>query len=99
METATSRVAEHVIAHKELETTLDPLKLKEWSAVMTAWEKDSSRPNPFVMIVEAPKQSAVRKALAEEESRAITEKRDFSLTNDISPSGLISRGIDLEAEQ
>lgn len=99
LDTATSRVAEHVIAHQELEATLEPDKLTIWTTEMDAWEKDSSKPNPFVMSVDAPKQSSVRKALAEEEAQAIAHKKDFSLTNDISPSVLISRGIDLETEQ
>lgn len=99
METATSRVAEHVIAHRELEATLNTDDLQVWKKAMETWEKDPTGPSPFVLLVEAPKQSAVRKALAEEEARAIAEKKDFSLSNDISPSVLISRGIDLEAEQ
>lgn len=52
-----------------------------------------------MMLVDAPKQSTVRKALAEEEAKAIAEKKDFSLSSEVSPSVLISRGIDLETEQ
>lgn len=99
METATSKVAEHVIAHQELEATLDKVETREWRKAMEDWEKDPSKDSPFVMNVDAPKQSAVRKELAEEEAKAIAEKKDFSLSNDISPSVLISRGIDLESEQ
>lgn len=99
METATSRVAEHVIALQELETTLDPTNLDAWRKEMAAWERDPTGKSPFVMLVEGPKQFAVRKALAEEEAQAIAAKKDFSLTNDISPSVLVSRGIDLESEQ
>lgn len=99
MVTATSRVAEHVNAHRELEATLNQEDLPGWNEAMNAWEKDPSQPNPFVMLCDAPKQSAVRKELAEAEAKAIAEKKDFSLSSDISPSVLISRGIDLESEQ
>lgn len=99
METATSRVAEHVIAHQELEATLDDEDLPAWKKAMDDWERDPTTESPFVLHVDAPKQSAVRKELAEEEAKAIAEKKDFSLSNDVSPSVLISRGIDLEAEQ
>ncbi|KAF6750101.1 hypothetical protein DFP72DRAFT_852070 [Ephemerocybe angulata] len=42
---------------------------------------------------------AVRKALADEEAAALAAGKDVSLSPDISPSVLISRGLDLEADQ
>ncbi|KAF6741966.1 hypothetical protein DFP72DRAFT_994725 [Ephemerocybe angulata] len=100
MDTAMSRVAEHTIAHQELEATLDPVKVKEWTEKMVAWEKDSTKsPNPFEMAVTTPTQVAMRKALAEEEAAALAAGKDVSLTPNISPSVLISRGLDLESDQ
>ncbi|KAF6746462.1 hypothetical protein DFP72DRAFT_992812 [Ephemerocybe angulata] len=100
MDTAVSRVAEHAIAHQELEATLDPVKVKEWTEKMVAWEKDPvNNANPFEMSVVTPTQVAVRKALADEEAAELAAGKDVSLTPDISPSVLISRGIDLESDQ
>ncbi|KAF6741636.1 hypothetical protein DFP72DRAFT_861793 [Ephemerocybe angulata] len=100
MDTALSKVAENTIAHSELEETLDPVKVKAWTESMVAWERDpEANPNPFEMTVIVPTQVAVRKVLADEEAAAISAGKDISLTPDVSPSVLISRGIDLEAEQ
>ncbi|KAF5332217.1 hypothetical protein D9611_008019 [Ephemerocybe angulata] len=100
MDTALSKVAENTIAHHELEETLDAAKVKGWTESMVAWERDpTNNPNPFEMTVVVPTQVAVRCALADEEAAAISAGTDTSLTPDISPSVLISRGIDLEADQ
>lgn len=47
----------------------------------------------------APTQAAVRRQLAEIEARELAAGRDFALDESVSPSVLISSGIDLEAEQ
>ncbi|KAF6753731.1 hypothetical protein DFP72DRAFT_813809 [Ephemerocybe angulata] len=100
MDTALSKVAENTIAHRELEETLDGGKVKAWTESMVAWERDpENSPNPFEMAVATPTQVAVRRALADEEAAAISAGTDTSLSPDISPSVLISRGIDLEADQ
>ncbi|KAF5340049.1 hypothetical protein D9611_012394 [Ephemerocybe angulata] len=99
MDNAVSKVADHTIAHQELEATLDPEKLAEWRSSAEAWEKTPTMPNPFEMLMIAPKQDAIRKALAAEEAAQLAQGNDFSLSPDCSPSVLISRGIDLEAEQ
>ncbi|KAF6758442.1 hypothetical protein DFP72DRAFT_1064583 [Ephemerocybe angulata] len=100
MDTAVSKVAEHTIAHQELEAMLDPEKVKDWTEKMVAWEKDPVlNANPFEITVSTPTQAAVRKALADEEAAALAAGKDVSLSPDISPSVLISRGIDLEADQ
>ncbi|KAF6758079.1 hypothetical protein DFP72DRAFT_989163 [Ephemerocybe angulata] len=100
MDTALSKVAENTIAHSELEETLDTGMVKAWTESMVAWERDpANNPNPFEMTVVIPTQVAVRRALADEEAAAISAGTDTSLSPDISPSVLISRGIDLEADQ
>ena len=80
---------------------MDDAKIRAWTANVVAWEKnpDPKKPSPFEITVETPKQSAVRLELAAAEKKAIQEKKDFSLSPNISPSVLISRGIDLETEQ
>ncbi|RXW13753.1 hypothetical protein EST38_g12102 [Candolleomyces aberdarensis] len=99
MVTAASDVAEHVIAHQELEATISPKKLQAWTEAMLAWELDPSSPNPYEVAVKMPTQAGVRRQLAEEEERALTAGVDVALSDQVSPSSLIARGIDLEGEQ
>ncbi|RXW22164.1 hypothetical protein EST38_g3695 [Candolleomyces aberdarensis] len=99
MVTATSEVAEHVIAHQELEATIKPEKLQAWTEAMLAWELDPSNPNPYEVAVKTPTQAGVRRQLAEEEERALAKGTDVALSDEVSPSSLIAMGIDLEGEQ
>lgn len=101
MDIATSGVAERIVSHREYETALkaDKAPVQEWYAAVTAWERDpESVPNPFDMTIATPSQCAVRKALSEEESLELAAAKSFSLNLDLSPSQLISRGLDLESE-
>jgi hypothetical protein len=97
--TATSEVAEHVIAHQELEATIDPAQFQSWTDAMLAWELNPTNPNPYEVAVRTPTQAAVRRQLAEEEERALAMGADVSLSDEVSPCSLITRGIDLEGEQ
>lgn len=99
MITATSDVAEHVIAHRELESTIDPEQLQSWTEAMNAWERDPNQPNPYEITVKTPTQATVRRQLAEEEGKALEAGIDVSLSNEVSPCSLIAMGIDLEEEQ
>ncbi|KAJ2919067.1 hypothetical protein MD484_g1365, partial [Candolleomyces efflorescens] len=99
MVTATSEVAEHVIAHQELEATLNADQLRLWKDAVVAWELDGSNPNPYELIVKTPTQAAVRRQLVEEEEKALAAGVDTSLSDEVSPALLIARGIDLEGEQ
>jgi hypothetical protein len=99
MKTATSDIVEHVIAHQELEATIQPEQLATWEVAVEAWEADPAKPNPYEMVVKTPTQAAIRKQLAEEEAKALEEGKDFSLSDEVSPSSLIASGIDLESEQ
>ncbi|RXW14552.1 hypothetical protein EST38_g11304 [Candolleomyces aberdarensis] len=99
MVNATSEVAEHVIAHQELEATISPEKLQAWTEAMLAWELDSSKPNPYEVAVKTPTQAGIRRQLAEEEERALAAGINVALSDEVSPSSLIAMGIDLEGEQ
>ncbi|KAJ2923768.1 hypothetical protein H1R20_g13317, partial [Candolleomyces eurysporus] len=99
MITATSDVAEHVIAHQELEATIEREQLHSWTEVMTAWELDPTNPNPYEVAVKTPTQAAVRRQLAEEEEKALAAGVDVSYSDEVSPCSLIAMGIDLEGEQ
>ncbi|KAJ2931032.1 hypothetical protein H1R20_g6064, partial [Candolleomyces eurysporus] len=97
--TATSDVAEHVIAHQELEATISPDKLRSWTEAMVAWELDPTCPNPYEVTVKTPTQAAVRRQLAEAEEEALAKGVNVSLLDEVSPCSLIAMGIDLEGEQ
>ncbi|KAJ2914486.1 hypothetical protein MD484_g5955, partial [Candolleomyces efflorescens] len=99
MKTATSDVAEHVIAHQELEATLQKSDIDSWIVAVRTWEKDPTQPNPYELRVKTPTQAAVRRQLAEEETQALADGTDFTAFDEISPSELISYGIDIEIEQ
>jgi hypothetical protein len=100
LKTATSDVAEHVIAHQELEATISPEKLRSWTDAMVAWELDpTNSPNPYEVAVKTPTQAAVRRQLAEEEEKALHSGVDVSLSDEVSPCSLIAMGINLESEQ
>jgi hypothetical protein len=100
LKTATSDVAEHVIAHQELETTISPERLRSWTDAMTAWELDpNNNPNPYEVTVKTPTQAAVRRQMAEDEEKALASGVDVSLSDEVSPCSLIAMGIDLEGEQ
>ncbi|KAJ2936204.1 hypothetical protein H1R20_g890, partial [Candolleomyces eurysporus] len=85
MTTATSDVAEHVIAHRELESTIDPEQLRSWMEAMTAWERDPTQPNPYEIAVKTPTQAAVRRQLAKEKGKALEAGIDVSLSNEAFP--------------
>jgi hypothetical protein len=99
MVTATSDIAEHVIAHREPEATLGREQLQLWMEAMVVWELDLNNPNPYEVAVKTPTQAAVRRQLAEEEEWALAAGIDVSLSDDVSPCSLIAMGIDLEGKQ
>ncbi|KAF6747270.1 hypothetical protein DFP72DRAFT_854582 [Ephemerocybe angulata] len=74
------------------------LNVAEHKGIMVEWEKDPKKPNPFEMIVETPTQKVVRRVMADDETEALKTGKDFSLNSEISPSALITQGLDLEAE-
>ncbi|KAJ3497848.1 hypothetical protein NMY22_g19659 [Coprinellus aureogranulatus] len=102
MEVAVWGVAERVLAHRKFEEGLkekNPAQVSQWLTDVIAWENDPvSVANPFDMTITTPSQCAVRRALADEEEVQRKAGKSFSLSVDMSPSQLIARGLDLEAE-
>jgi hypothetical protein len=45
--TAALDMAEHVIEHNELVSTIPQQALESWTARIEEWERDSTKPNPF----------------------------------------------------
>ncbi|KAG6914117.1 hypothetical protein DXG01_002336 [Tephrocybe rancida] len=96
---ATVDLTDHVTAHFELNTSLPRDLLLKWTTAVEAWERDPSQPNPLVSIVDTPTQAAVRRELAQAEASELGTTAEYSLDDRVSPSVLISCGLDLEAEQ
>ncbi|RDB30549.1 hypothetical protein Hypma_007025 [Hypsizygus marmoreus] len=92
-------MVDHVIAHDELDESLPPATILNWTTEVEAWENDPSQPNPYEVRVALPTQAAVRRSLAEEEASDLAAGRDFALDVNVTPCVLIATGLDLEAEQ
>ncbi|KAH7906396.1 hypothetical protein BJ138DRAFT_1016290, partial [Hygrophoropsis aurantiaca] len=91
---------EHCAAIVEFERTLTAAQLAQYQAEMEDWEADRSQPNPFHMCnLIAPTQSSIKLELAQQEARELEQGNNISLHADVSPSVLISTGIDLEEQQ
>ncbi|RXW11706.1 hypothetical protein EST38_g14149 [Candolleomyces aberdarensis] len=96
---AATDLPEQAISHRELKDVLDKSMLALWKTEVEVWERDPSMPNPFDIKVDKPTQAAVRRQLAEEERKMLDSGQDFSLDDKTSQSGLISMGLDIEANQ
>ncbi|KAF9048976.1 hypothetical protein BJ165DRAFT_1464001 [Panaeolus papilionaceus] len=93
-------MAEHVIEFNDLCQTIDPKLISGWLVEVLKWEDDPvNAPNPYEIIEDGPSQASVRRQLAEAEALDLAAGIKKSLDEEVSPSVLISRGIDLEAEQ
>ncbi|KAG6895144.1 hypothetical protein C0992_002946 [Termitomyces sp. T32_za158] len=102
-------MADHVIAHTQLTTSLPEDLVSKWTADIKTWEHNpenaSTNPpgdpplNPLVPIVDTPSQAAVRRELAEAEACKAGAGEETSLDEHVSPSVLITCGLDIEAEQ
>ncbi|KAG1885233.1 hypothetical protein F4604DRAFT_1918904 [Suillus subluteus] len=82
------------------EASLAADELSEWRKEIKAWEADRSQPNPFEgRAMTTMTQAAVRLALSMAEAAEIEHGNNMSLHDDISPSVLISSGLELEDQQ
>ncbi|KAG1740920.1 hypothetical protein EDB19DRAFT_1895244 [Suillus lakei] len=87
---------EHSEALTELEKTIQLALIAQWKAEVKAWKEDNSSPNPFEIVVT---QAAIRLELTELEAQDLQAGINVSLHTDISLSGLINSGMDLEDQQ
>ncbi|KAF8873377.1 hypothetical protein BD779DRAFT_1477029 [Infundibulicybe gibba] len=76
---------EHVTAFKAFSAALPPDTITEWTHTMQQWESDPET-----------SENAVRLELAQEEAIAITSRKISIVHEDITPSLLISQGLELE---
>ncbi|KAF9471567.1 hypothetical protein BDN70DRAFT_909334 [Pholiota conissans] len=99
MKAAVKDATDHVIAHMELTATLPKETVARWTREVETWEDDHNETNPYEVTIAGPTQAAVLKQLAEDEARDLEMSNDMSLDDSVTPSVLISLGIDLESEQ
>ncbi|KAG1818253.1 hypothetical protein EV424DRAFT_1324062 [Suillus variegatus] len=90
---------EHEEGLAELERTIQPTLVLQWRKEVEAWEEDNSQPNPFESRYAPITQAAVRLQLAELEAHELQAGVNVSLHTDVSPSRLITTGIDLQDQQ
>ncbi|KAG2107820.1 hypothetical protein DEU56DRAFT_920537 [Suillus clintonianus] len=90
---------EHSEALLELEKTIQPALIAQWKAEVESWEEDNSSPNPFESRFNPVTQASVRLQLTELEAQDLQAGINVSLHTDVSPSGLITSGMDLEDQQ
>ncbi|KAF8871980.1 hypothetical protein BD779DRAFT_1453348 [Infundibulicybe gibba] len=96
---AASEMVDYVVAHRELEASLPNASLVAWRDQIEAWEEGRTLNNPFEVTTETPTQATARRELSEAEARDLEAGKDISLDENVSPSVLISVGMDLETEQ
>ncbi|KAG2058310.1 hypothetical protein BDR06DRAFT_980537 [Suillus hirtellus] len=90
---------EHREALGELEKTIKLTLILQWMREVEAWENDNSQHNPFESHFaheSSITQAAIRLQLAELEAHELQAGINVSLHTNISPSRLITSGIDLQ---
>ncbi|KAH9482438.1 hypothetical protein JR316_0004538 [Psilocybe cubensis] len=91
---------EQVEAFIEFDAALPEESTSEWTQMCLTWEKDSSQPNPYVIPKNSSvKESDVRLQLAREDSDALKRGEMTTLHEEVTPSVLISQGLQLEESQ
>ncbi|KAF8839151.1 hypothetical protein BDN67DRAFT_982034, partial [Paxillus ammoniavirescens] len=76
-----------------------PDLLVKWKHEVEEWETDQKKPNPFEVRTESFTQASVRLQLARDEAKAVLSATLPPLHPDVSPSILISTGIELDDQR
>ncbi|KAH7918389.1 hypothetical protein BV22DRAFT_1024674 [Leucogyrophana mollusca] len=73
--------------------------LTSWRKEAEAWESDPTQPNPFEKRVETMTQATVRLQLAQDDAQKLANESSAPLHEEVTPSVLISAGLDVEEQQ
>lgn len=84
-------------AFTKLNKTFPEEKTREWEAQVTAWDKDNSKPNPYVEPAQGQSLASLKLELAQEE--AADTARGVFRTQDKSMSTFLSNVLDVAEEQ
>ncbi|KAF8871964.1 hypothetical protein BD779DRAFT_1613866 [Infundibulicybe gibba] len=93
---AVAERADHVAAFLDFSASLARETVVEWSEAVRQWESDQTNTNPFEPTLSQITGSKVRLELALEDA---SDDSPMHIHDDISPSVLISQGLDLEEQQ
>ncbi|KAL6299003.1 hypothetical protein BKA93DRAFT_820101 [Sparassis latifolia] len=88
-----------VFAFAELNDAVTQEDRDTWRTVVESWEKDPSKPNPFVVTRPAMTQASVHLQLANEEAVELENSEQCGMLCDlVSPSVMIMVGIELQEQ-
>lgn len=87
----------HQEAFESFDKTLPKSITDQWGDMVTAWDADSTQPNPYVEPDQGTTTAAVKLELAEEE--AADAARGVIRSQDKSVSSFLCNALDLEEEQ
>ncbi|KAG1845339.1 hypothetical protein F4604DRAFT_1688751 [Suillus subluteus] len=90
---------QHVFNLRDFEEAIPPASLAAWQVMITEWEQDRSKPNPFELEALVATQASVRLELSQLEGQQLSHGVNTSLHPDVSLSVLVAVGIDLESLQ
>ncbi|KAI0694816.1 hypothetical protein C8Q76DRAFT_634374 [Earliella scabrosa] len=91
---------EHQELYLMFTDSLDPVNVALWTAQIAAWEKDQTLDDPYLITAAGvcPTQAEIRREIAVEESEA-SAKKEYVALHDMTPSGFIAAGIEIEEAQ
>ncbi|KAG1733204.1 uncharacterized protein EDB91DRAFT_1251446 [Suillus paluster] len=90
---------QHIFDLQDFEEAIPPASLAAWQVMITEWEQDRSKPNPFELEASVATQASVRLELSQLEGQQLSHGVNTSLHPDISPSVLVAVEIDLKSLQ
>ncbi|KAH6916353.1 hypothetical protein BKA70DRAFT_1419261 [Coprinopsis sp. MPI-PUGE-AT-0042] len=96
---AVKKRQDQVLAFLAFSAGLPDENVARWTKEVQAWERDLSKPNPFVSTSKVLTQNAVRLKLANEDAAALQEGSIVPAHGDVTPSTFIRLGIELEEAQ
>ncbi|TDL13861.1 hypothetical protein BD410DRAFT_734767, partial [Rickenella mellea] len=85
-------------ALKELEAVIDLKDLVEWKQMVSDWNADKSKPNPYRLPDSGMSTADIRLALAEEEADDV-HISTAAVSGDMSAAGMVSLAIEIEELQ
>ncbi|KAG2152984.1 uncharacterized protein EDB93DRAFT_1239811 [Suillus bovinus] len=81
------------------QSELGAASLVAWTEEVIAWESDHTKPNPFNSQSQEITQATVCLALIQQDAKDLEEGSSISLHSEVTPSILISTGLDIENVQ
>jgi len=72
-------MAEQMIAHQELESTLPIASVDQWTKDLEMWEADPLKPNPFEITVTGPTLANVWRQLVEDEAKDLAHHQKCTM--------------------